>query len=69
MFKPTITPALILRIISNYGIGRDTVIGRYTYKVNAWTGDILRSKTADIGRQWIDHDGNRYDSWQIVGHM
>ena len=47
----------------------DTVIGKYTYRFNVNTGKISRCKTEDIGRMWIDTDGNRSDAWVVVAQM
>lgn len=54
------------RIRDNTANGRTTVIGAYTFKVDYLTGDILRAKTEDIGRMWIDHNGNRTTAWEVV---
>lgn len=47
----------------------DTVIGKYTYRFNVNTGKIIRCKTEDIGRMWIDAEGNRSDAWVVVAQM
>lgn len=44
----------------------NTVIGRYTYRFDAFRRAIIRCKTEDIGRAWIDSDGNQYDGWETV---
>lgn len=41
-------------------------IGKYTYKVEQYTGRILRCKTCDIGREWIDSEGNHITAWEVV---
>ena len=46
----------------------DTVIGKYTYRFDVNTGDITRCKTDDIGRAWLDYEGNRCDGWEVVAH-
>jgi len=45
---------------------KDIVIGKYTYRVSDRTGKIIRCKTEDIGRMWIDDDGHQYDAWEAV---
>lgn len=45
------------------------VIGRYTYKLNYNTGDILRCLTEKIGFAWIGFDGERHDGWEVVDHL
>lgn len=47
----------------------DTVIGKYTYRFNVNSGKISRCKTEDIGRMWIDTEGNRSDAWVVVAQM
>ena len=47
----------------------DTVIGKYTYRFNVNSGKISRCKTVDIGRMWIDAEGNRSDAWVVVAQM
>lgn len=37
----------------------------YTYQYNACDGCIRRIKSDDIGRMWIDSDGERYDGWTV----
>lgn len=37
----------------------------YTYQYNENDGCIRRIRTDDIGKMWIDHEGNRYDAWGI----
>lgn len=44
-------------------------IGKYTYKADLNTGDILRCKTDDIGREWIDNDGSCFSAWEVVAHI
>lgn len=43
--------------------GRPTVLGKYTYTVNP-SGIICRALTADLGREWIDHDGRHVGPFQ-----
>lgn len=64
MKKTTIT-----KIIDNQAMhNRRTVIGRYTYKADLNTGEILRCKTEDIDRMWIDHEGNQFGPWEVVAY-
>lgn len=37
----------------------------YTYQYNEYDGCIRRIKSDDIGRMWIDSDGERYDGWEV----
>ncbi len=41
------------------------IIGQYTYKATE-TGEIIRCKTNEVGRMWIDFEGNQYDGWEKV---
>lgn len=55
------------KILENAAAGRKTVIGRYTYDVSRYDGrTIIRCLTEDIGREWIDSEGNQHDAWQPV---
>lgn len=65
MTKTTLSKATIERIRNSY---TPVVIGKYTYKVNGY-GDILRCKTDDIGREWIDNEGRHYSAWEVVAHL
>lgn len=56
------------RIISNANDRRATVIGQYTYKANLNTGEILRCKTEDLGREWLQTDGTQTSGWEVVAH-
>lgn len=63
------TKATINRI-RNAAYNRSTVvIGKYTYKADLNTGDVLRCKTDDIGREWIDNEGRRFSAWEVVAHL
>lgn len=42
--------------------------GKYTYYIDVWTGDILRCVSSDIGREWIDREGNRRSAWEVIDH-
>ena len=56
------------RIIDNTNDRRATVIGRYTYKADLNTGEILRCKTEDLGREWLQPDGAQTSAWEVVAH-
>ena len=58
----------IKRIIKAACSNETVKIGSYTYKANLHTGEILRCKTSDIGRMWIDRDGNRTTAWEVVAN-
>lgn len=58
----------IAKIIRNEAEGNNTRIGRYTYRADLNTGDILRCPTEYLGRAWITRDGEQYDAWEIVAH-
>lgn len=45
------------------------VIGKYTYKADLNTGNILRCKTENINRQWITNEGQAVSDWQVVAHL
>lgn len=45
---------------------KDVVIWKYSYRYDRMTGQILRCKTEDVGRMWIDDDGHQYDAWEAV---
>lgn len=54
------------KIVNNASDHRTTRIGAWTYTADLWTGTIIRCKTADIGRRWIDSDGKIHDAWRTV---
>jgi hypothetical protein len=56
----------IEKIRKNATLNDDTIIGKYTYRVQQWTGNIVRCKTEDIGREWIDDNGSQFDAWETV---
>lgn len=60
------TKATIERIRNSY---TPVVIGKYTYKADLNTGVIIRCKTEDIGREWIDNEGRRYSAWVVVAQL
>lgn len=45
-----------------------TTIGAYTYRVDA-DGYIIRCASEDIGRRWIDSNGNISDAWVRVAKI
>lgn len=51
---------------NHYYKGKDTIIGKYTYRVNENTGKIKRCKTEEIGKEWITWDGKQIDGWEEV---
>lgn len=55
------------RIYRNALNGIYTRIGRYTYGVHAYTGEILRCRRGDEDREWIGGDGERYSAWEHTG--
>lgn len=59
----------IERIKRNAENGADTVMGAYTYTVNFWVGSVVRCKTADIGREWLDDLGRVYSAWEVVASL
>lgn len=55
------------RIINNTRPGGPyVIIGRYSYCYDFWRHVIRRCKTDDVGRAWIDSDGNQFDAWEDV---
>lgn len=59
------------RIVNNfYNYGMKTVIGRYTYSLGyraeteSWC--MYRCRTEDVGRTWIDADGDFLTAWELV---
>lgn len=55
------------RINANSCRGRNTYIGRYAY-ITRWdesrqVWDICRCHRDDLGREWIDRNGNIYTGW------
>lgn len=61
--------ATIERIKRNAENGVDTVIGEYTYTANFWIGSIVRCKTADVGREWLDDLGRIRSGWEVVASL
>lgn len=59
----------IKRIIKAAYYYEDVIIGAYTYRADLQTGKIFRCKTSDIGRMWIDSNGNRTTAWKVVAHI
>ncbi len=54
----------IERIIVNHDHNKLTYIGAYAYKING--NYIIRCNRADLGRHWIDSNGNMFDGWKKV---
>lgn len=44
----------------------EIVIGKYTYKADYHTGNVLRCKTEEIGKQWFGWDGQAHDGWETI---
>ena len=61
--------ATIARIKEAAYYNRSIVIGKYTYKANLNTGDIMRCKTDDIGREWLTWDGRVRSAWEVVDSL
>lgn len=55
------------RINANTSEGRDTYIGCYAYRtkydITRKVWDIARCHKDDLGRQWIDSNGNIRSGW------
>lgn len=64
------TKKFINKIYRNAEHGMYTVHGMYTYSVElaphtgAW--EIMRCKTADVGRMWFDSNNNIRTAWKRV---
>lgn len=54
-----------IKRITNSG-KNGTIIGRYTYRYNVWTGEISRCLTDNVDLQFIDCDGNITNAWSVV---
>lgn len=56
------------RIISNYSRGKSTYIGVYAYSIqwHPMTSKcfIIRCKRDDVGREWLDWEGNIVNGWE-----
>lgn len=60
----------IKRIADNATMGRETIIGRYTYRLDRYDGHtIQRAKTEDKGRMWITLDGQQVSAWEAVARI
>ena len=55
------------RIYIKFLTGSSTIIGRYIYSVNAYTGEILRANREDAAREWIDDNGTIRGFWEGTG--
>jgi hypothetical protein len=58
----------IQKIIEAATRNQTVTIGAYTYKADLNTGEISRCLTSDVGRVWIDSNGNRTTNWKVVAH-
>ena len=60
------TKSFVTRIIDcHFNLRRDYEHGKYRYSYNENDGCIRRCLIDDIGRLWIDSDGERYDGWIV----
>lgn len=60
----------IKRIIKNSNLyGVNTVIGKYTYSFNNYTGYIYHCKTEYIHSEYIDTDGTKSSAWEFVAKV
>ena len=60
------TKSFIKRIIDcHYKMLCDYERAQYRYNYNENDGCIRRIKTDDLGKMWIDSEGNRYDAWEM----
>ena len=60
------TKYFVKRIIDcHYKMLCDYEHGKYRYSDNENDGCIRRCLIDDVGRQWIDGDGERYDGWTV----
>lgn len=60
----------IKRIANNATMGQDTIIGRYTYRMDRYDGHtIQRAKTEDKARMWITRDGKQVGAWEPVARI
>ncbi len=59
----------IKRIADNADMGRETIIGRYTYRVDHDGYTIQRAKTEDKDRMWITWDGQQVGAWEPVARI
>ena len=58
----------INRIISNYSNEKSTYIGIYVYSLQwhpmAGKWFIIRCKRKNVGREWLDWEGNVVNDWE-----
>lgn len=59
----------IKRIADNAAMGRETIIGRYTYRIDGWSNTVWRAKTDDKDRTWITWDGQQVGAWEPVARI
>lgn len=59
----------INRIIKNSSHYKRTTIGQYTYDVDPNTGAVIRCKTSDVDRIWIDGKGVDPVEWSVVLYL
>lgn len=49
--------------------GRTVKHGRYSYRLNVWTGWIYRALTEDVGKLWITYAGEQRDAWEQYAQL
>lgn len=54
------------KIVENAENGKNTIIGKYTYTANFYIGKIVRCKTDDTARTWLDHLGRICSGWESI---
>lgn len=57
------------KIINNAINGKNTVHGKYTYKLCKYTGNIWRCPVGSEDRQWILDNGEIVTAWKLVDHV
>lgn len=40
--------------------------GKYSYKLNIWSKEIMRCKAGDEQKMYIDHEGIQSFAWEMV---
>lgn len=57
------------KIMNNAINGKNTVHGKYTYKLCKYTGNIWRCPVGSEDRQWILDNGEIRTAWKLVDHI
>lgn len=60
------TQNTINKIVENSELGKKTIIGKYTYMANFYVGKIVRCRTEDADREWIDDFGRIRSGWECI---